>query len=93
MVKKRVKKIKSRKLIKINKNMNNKILKLLREDLIGELGAINQYQEHIDDINDDEAKKVLGHIRDDEKEHVAELIKIIRKLDATEEEKFQKEDL
>ena len=93
MVKKRVKKIKSRKLIKINKNMNNKILKLLREDLIGELGAINQYQEHIDDINDDEAKKVLGHIRDDEKEHVAELIKIIRRLDATEEEKFQKEDL
>ena len=93
MVKKRVKKIKSRKLIKNNKNMNNKILKLLREDLIGELGAINQYQEHIDDINDDEAKKVLGHIRDDEKEHVAELIKIIRKLDATEEEKFQKEDL
>jgi len=93
LVKKPVKKIKSRKLIKINKNMNNKILKLLREDLIGELGAINQYQEHIDDINDDEAKKVLGHIRDDEKEHVAELIKIIRKLDATEEEKFQKEDL
>jgi len=93
LVKKQVKKIKSRKLIKNNKNMNNKILKLLREDLIGELGAINQYQEHIDDINDDEAKKVLGHIRDDEKEHVAELIKIIRKLDATEEEKFQKEDL
>jgi len=93
LVKKPVKKIKSRKLIKNNKNMNNKILKLLREDLIGELGAINQYQEHIDDINDDEAKKVLGHIRDDEKEHVAELIKIIRKLDATEEEKFQKEDL
>jgi len=73
--------------------MNNKILKLLREDLIGELGAINQYQEHIDDINDDEVKKTLGHIRDNEKEHVAELIKIIRRLDATEEEKFQKEDL
>ena len=73
--------------------MDNKILKLLREDLIGELGAINQYQEHIDDINDDEAKKVLSHIRDDEKEHVAELIKIIRKLDTTQEEKFQKEEL
>jgi len=73
--------------------MDNKILELLREDLIGELAAINQYQEHIDDINDDEAKKVLGHIRDDEKEHVVELIKIIRRLDATEEEKFQKEGL
>ncbi len=73
--------------------MDNKTLKALREDLVGELGAINQYQEHIDDIDDDEAKKVLGHIRDDEKEHVAELIKIIRKLDSTQEEKFQKEGL
>lgn len=73
--------------------MNDKTLKVLREDLIGELGAINQYQEHIDEINDEEVKKVLGHIRDDEKEHVAELIKIIRKLDATQEEKFQKEEL
>jgi len=73
--------------------MDNKILKVLRDDLIGELGAINQYQEHIDEIDDDEAKKVLGHIRDDEKEHVAELIKIIRKLDDTQEEKFQKEKL
>lgn len=82
-----------RKLIKDNKNMDNKTLKLLREDLIGELGAINQYQEHIDDINDDEAKKVIEHIRDDEKEHVAELIKVIRKLDIMQEEKFQKEEL
>lgn len=73
--------------------MDNKILKALREDLVGELEAINQYQEHIDEIDDGEAKKVLGHIRDDEKEHVAELIKIIRQLDATEEEKFQKEEL
>jgi len=73
--------------------MNNKDLKNLREDLIGELGAINQYQEHIDEIDNEEIKKVLGHIRDDEKEHVAELIKIIRKLDEIQEEKFQKEEL
>ena len=73
--------------------MDNKILKALREDLIGELEAINQYQEHIDEIDNEEVKKVLGHIRDDEKEHVAELIKIIRKLDVMQEEKFQKEEL
>ncbi len=73
--------------------MDNKDLKSLREDLIGELGAINQYQEHIDEIDNEEVKKVLGHIRDDEKEHVAELIKLIRKLDKTQEEKFQKEEL
>ena len=73
--------------------MDNKTLKSLREDLIGELAAINQYQEHIDEINDEEVKKILGHVRDDEKEHVAEITKIIRKLDETQEEKFQKEEL
>ena len=73
--------------------MNNKNLKNLREDLIGELGAINQYQEHIDESDDEEIKKVLGHIRDDEKEHFAELTKVIRKIDQIQEEKFQKEDL
>jgi len=73
--------------------MNNKDLKNLREDLIGELGAINQYQQHIDEADNEEVKKVLGHIRDDEKEHLAELTKIIRKLDETQEEKCQKEEL
>jgi rubrerythrin len=68
-------------------------LEMLREDLVGELQAINQYQEHIDDLEDDEARDVLEHIRDDEKEHVAELTKLIRKLDPTQEKKFQKEGL
>lgn len=73
--------------------MDNKDLKNLREDLIGELGAINQYQEHIDETDNEEIKKVLNHIKDDEKEHVAELIKLIRQLDKIQEEKFQKEEL
>jgi rubrerythrin len=73
--------------------MDNKNLKNLRQDLIGELQAINQYQEHIDETNDEEIKKVLGHIRDDEKEHFAELTKLIRKIDETQEEKFQKQEL
>ncbi len=73
--------------------MDNKILKNLREDLVGELEAINQYQEHIDETDDEETKKVLGHIRDDEKEHLAELTKLLRKLDEAQEEKFQKEEL
>ena len=73
--------------------MDNKTLKNLRDDLVGELEAINQYQEHIDEIDNEEVKKLLGHIRDDEKEHFAELTKIIRKLDEIQEEKFQKEGL
>ena len=73
--------------------MENKDLNNLRDDLVGELQAINQYQEHIDESNDEEVKTVLSHIRDDEKEHYAELTKIIRKMDQTQEEKFQKEEL
>ena len=65
-------------------------LEMLREDLIGELQAINQYQEHIDSFGDEEARSVLEHIRDDEKEHVAELIKLIQRLDPTQAEKFRK---
>jgi len=68
-------------------------LEMLREDLIGELQAINQYQDHIDTIGDEEVMEVLEHIRDDEKEHVAELTKLIQKLDATQAEKFKKEGL
>lgn len=69
------------------------VLEMLREDLVGELQAINQYQEHIDSIDDEEARKVLEHIRDDEKEHVAELTKVIQKLDPIQAEMFKREGL
>jgi len=68
-------------------------VRLLREDLMGELKAINDYQKHIDVLKSDEAKHVLEHIRDDEKEHVAELTKLIRQMDETQEVKFKKEQL
>jgi rubrerythrin len=68
-------------------------LEMLREDLIGELQAINQYQEHIDTLEDEHAREVLSHIRDDEKEHVAELTKLIHKLDPLQAEMFKKEGL
>jgi len=35
----------------------------------------------------------LEHIRDDEKEHVAELVKLIQRLDPAQAEKFTKETL
>jgi len=68
-------------------------LEMLREDLIGELQAINQYQEHIDTLADEEAREVLEHIRDDEKEHVAQLTKLIQRLDPLQAEMFKKEGL
>ena len=68
-------------------------LQMLREDLIGELQAINQYQDHIDSLANEEAVHVLEHIRDDEKEHFAELVKLLQKLDPTQADKLKKEGL
>jgi rubrerythrin len=65
-------------------------LEMLREDLIAELQAINQYQEHIETLEDEEAIRVLEHISNDEKEHIAELFKLIQKLDLIQSEKFTK---
>jgi rubrerythrin len=65
-------------------------LEMIREDLVAELQAINQYQEHIEALEDEEAIRVLEHIRDDEKEHVAELFKLIQTLDPVQAEKFSK---
>ena len=61
----------------------------LRKDLIGESEAINQYQERVSQSNDEEIKHIIEYIRDEEKEHVAELVQPIRKLDNAQEEKFQ----
>ena len=68
-------------------------LEMLREDLMAELQAINQYQEHIEVLADEDAINILKHIRDDEKEHVAELFKLIQRLDPVQAEKFKKEIL
>ena len=65
-------------------------LEILREDLIGELQAINQYQEHILDLENEEAVTTLEHIIEEEKEHVAELLKLIQNLDPAQAEKFKK---
>jgi rubrerythrin len=68
-------------------------LEMLREDLVGELQAINQYQEHIEGLESEEAVTTLEHIIEDEKEHVAELVKLIQNLDPVQADKFKKEIL
>jgi len=64
------------------------VLIMMREDLIGELQAINQYQAHIDKIDHVEIRSLLEHIRDDEKEHVAEITHAISRIDAIQKAKF-----
>ena len=67
--------------------------RLVTEDdldmLRGELQAINQYQEHIESLGSEEAMTLLEHIIGEEKEHVAELVKLIQKLDLVQADKFK----
>lgn len=65
-------------------------LDMLREDLISELQAINQYQEHVLDLENEEAVNALEHIIEEEKEHVAELLRLIQNLDPAQAEKFKR---
>lgn len=61
----------------------------VREDIQGELDAIDNYQYHIDSIDIPEIKEILSHIRDDEKEHFAELTNLLRRFDNTQNLKFE----
>jgi len=65
-------------------------LEMLREGLVTELQAINQYQEHVELLEDEEAQEVISRLISEEKEHVAELVKLILKLDPDQVEKFEK---
>lgn len=64
-------------------------LEMLREDLMGELQAINQYQGHTLAIENEEAVATLEHIIEEEKEHVAELLRLIQSLDPVQAEKLK----
>jgi rubrerythrin len=68
-------------------------LEMLREDLIGELQAINQYQQHVESLESEEAMTTLEHIIEDEKEHVAELLRLIQDFDPVQAEKLRRQML
>ena len=75
-----------------NLSKETKDLERARQSLVEELQAINWYQERIEATKNDELKKVLEHNRDEEKEHVAMLMEVIRKLDKTQDKKFEEHD-
>jgi rubrerythrin len=64
-------------------------LEMLREDLVGELQAINQYHGHVLILENEEAVTTLENIIEEEKEHVAELLRLIQSLDPVQADKFK----
>jgi ferritin-like protein len=51
--------------------------------LIEELEAIDWYQQRVDATEDAELRAILGHNRDEEKEHAAMVLEWIRRKDPT----------
>ena len=57
------------------------LLQALRADIVGEIEAIFLYDAHVMASTDPLVKKVLADIRDEEKQHVGELMALMRYLE------------
>lgn len=66
----------------VPRKMNSaELARAIMQDIAAELDAVALYQAHIDATDDERAKKLLAHIRDDEKEHVGEFMALLEVLD------------
>lgn len=64
------------------------LINAIRQDIVGELEAIFLYDAHAKATDDPRAKKILEDIRDEEREHVGELMTLLNILDPNEAELF-----
>lgn len=63
-------------------------LEIVRTAIIAELDATSLYEAQIDNLNSEDAKKVIYHILLEEKEHISELNCLLMKLDKEQEDKM-----
>ncbi|MDL2241973.1 hypothetical protein LJB91_03610 [Bacteroidales bacterium OttesenSCG-928-L03] len=74
----------------MNKKMTDQELaQAIRLDIASELEAIFLYDAHAEATDNVLAKKVLRDIRDEEKEHMGELLTLLIHLDPKEKELFE----
>lgn len=66
------------------------LLQAIREDICGELSAINQYDQHYNSTDNPLAKRVFADIRDEEKVHVGELLTLLMILNPEEAKYLEK---
>ena len=65
---------------------DTELARAIRLDMEAELDAINLYAAHYDATDNEEAKAIIKHIMDEEKEHAALFYMLIRRLDPTQAE-------
>lgn len=73
-----------------DKNVDYLTLDNLRQDIMGELAAINQYTEHINMTNNPTLKATWEDIRAEEQVHVGQLMNMLFYLDPSSYENFNK---
>ena len=59
---------------------DEELVNAIRQDIVGELEAIHEYDAHILATDNKDAKKVLSDIRDEEREHMGELLELLERL-------------
>jgi rubrerythrin len=57
------------------------LARAIRLNIEAELDAINLYSAHIDATDNEEAKAIIRHVMDEEREHAALFWQLIRRLD------------
>ena len=70
--------------------MNFDTLQKARQDLIGEIQAVIEYDSHLHSTNDKMAREVWKHIKNEELVHVGELLGLLNYLDPTQKQFIQK---
>jgi uncharacterized protein len=60
---------------------DTELARAIRLNLEAEMDAINLYASHIDATDNEEAKAILAHVMDEEREHAALFYMLIRRLD------------
>lgn len=75
-----------------NQNRPNKFLTIqnAREDIIGELDAIIQYENHLEQTADMAAQQTIRDIAREEKLHVGQLFGLLFSLDPESKTQFEK---
>ena len=65
------------------KMTDTELARAIRLDLEAELDAINLYAAHIDATDNEDAKRVIRHVMDEEKEHATLFFELLKRLDPT----------
>jgi hypothetical protein len=65
------------------KMTDSELARAIRLDLESELDATNLYAAHIDATDNEDAKRVLRHIMNEEKEHATLFFELLKRLDPT----------